>query len=107
MAGKDTTKKLLSVYGITSFNKWIRLPQITIIFLDQDANFFIDNKRQIFYFDMNDEILYYSEDDKYEKETVLKSGLLDYKISGGISMSNIAGFISSSIMGPFGSYIKR
>ena len=37
MAGKDTTKKLLSVYGITSFNKWIRLPQITIIFLDQDA----------------------------------------------------------------------
>ena len=78
MAGKDTTRKLLSVYGITSFNKWIRLPQITIIFLDQDANFFIDSKRQIFYFDMNDEILYYSEDDKYEKETVLKSGLSDY-----------------------------
>lgn len=93
-------------YGISnSQNKWIRLPQISTIFLDQEANIFLD-KNQIFYFDSKTESLFIS-DHHNLNENIDTLKLTDIKYKTQVSMDKICGFISTTMLGPCGVYINK
>ena len=95
-------------YGISnSTNRWIKLPQISTIFLDQEANIFLDNKTQIFYFNSHDETLNISQNLKYNDLESLESSVTSYPVHIKIDASKINGFISTTELGPYGTYLNR
>jgi hypothetical protein len=103
----NTFKKIMEVYGVTVFDKWIRLPQISILFLEQDGNLYLDPDTQIFYFDSSNKMIYISESPNYVNIKTLDSSLKSYPISVAAPMSKVVGAITSSVKGPFGAYIPR
>ena len=82
---------------------WMKLPEkITIIFLNQDANIYI-NDNQIFRF--NSEALDIAESNDFINNNFSHSG--SYKVSKKIMLADIGGFISTSAPGPYGSYFTK
>ena len=99
-------KNILSeTFGISSpMDKWIRLPQASIIFLSQDANLYL-NDSFIFYFNSKDETMNIS---KYHKtDEILKSKLNDYKRNIITPFDKIGGFISSTVNTGAGLFLIR
>ena len=77
--------------------------EITIIYLNQDANLYIGSN-QIFQFDSSTNSLNISEDDSYEKEFLPDE---DYPVHRKVQLSDIGGFIASSQQGPYGAYFRK
>ena len=100
---------LSTYYGIES-NKWVRLsPKISeIILLNQDAIIYVD-ENQLFYFDTTNELMSISRSYSYPniEDANIESDYGSYKHHYVLNMNNIAGFVSTTIMGPYGSYFER
>ena len=79
---------------------------ITIISLDQEANLYPDTS-ELYYFDTTKNLLYISKNYSYKKITEVKPALGSYKISMYVDIDKIAGFISTSIIGPYGTIMER
>jgi len=97
---------LSEYYGMSNvLNKWIRFNNdISIIYLDQDANIYI-GEDQLFFLDTSDGSLNISETSGNRKLDLSgKTSLSDFPVHTKLSMSSIAGFISTSAMAPYGSY---
>ena len=95
-------------YGMSNpLNKWLRFREISIIYLSQDANIYI-GEDQIFYFDTSDNSLNISENDSY-KDIDLdgKTSIDDFPVHTKLPIDTIAGFISTSVMSPYGAYITK
>lgn len=100
---------LSEVYGITNpFNRWIKLPQISVIYLDQDANIYI-NENCLFYFNTDDDTLNLAQNYSYKSLTAqdIKSALDSYLITSRFDFNKISGFINTVVSGPYGTYINR
>ena len=98
---------LETIYGISSpMNIWLKLPQISIIYLDQDANIYLSDN-QLFYFDTEEDSLLISEDNSYVNLETVETAKSSYPVHTKFTLGSIGGFISSSIMGPSGIYLKR
>lgn len=107
---KEKIKLLLTEkYGISNpFGKWIRLPHLSSIFLDQDANLYLD-KNSLYYFSEENELLYVSTNYVYPLLSSDKLGndLSDHKYNAVFTFKSIMGFNSTSILGPYGTQINR
>lgn len=103
-------QNILSVnYGISDvFDRWLKLPQISIIYLEQDANIYI-NDNMIFYFNSDDMTLNLSQHYSYVRVdgNDLGDDITKYRITSRFDINSISGFISSVVSGPYGSYINR
>lgn len=100
---------LSDIYGISDpFDRWIKLPQISIIYLDQDANIYV-NENCIFYFNSEDMTLNLSQSYKYKNMSAedIKSSLDEYNITSRFTLSMVTGFINTVTSGPYGTYINR
>lgn len=100
---------LSEVYGITDpLNRWIKLPQISVIYLDQDANIYV-NENCLFYFNSNDNTLNLAQNYVYKNLSSqdIKSSLDSYLITSRFDLNKVAGFINTVVSGPYGTYINR
>lgn len=93
-------------YGIKT-NKWVRLSDvITVIYLDQDANLYTDPD-ELYFFDSSTNILTISKNYNYHKLTEIKTAYGSYKPNVYVDMSKISGFVSTCVLGPYGTIIER
>lgn len=103
-------KKILETfYGISNpFDRWLKLPQISIIHLAQDANIYLDND-SLYYFSSATEELFISTRYSHVNLTNenINPSLDSYSITNRFQLKSIAGFISTSVSGPYGTYINR
>lgn len=93
---------LSEYYGISNaLDNWLRFKEISIIYLAQDANIYI-GEDQIFYLDTTDNSLNISESKKYiDMDLSGKTSLSAFPVHIKLPLSAIAGFISTSVMGPY------
>lgn len=101
-------KKALSIYNIET-DKWVRLtPTISEIILDQDATIYTDED-ELYYFDSSSELMTLSKAYGYSniKKENISTAYGSYKHSYILDMNRIVGFVSTTIMGPYGSYFER
>ena len=99
--------KIEKFLGIT-YDKWLKLPQISIIHLDQDANIYI-NENSLFYFSSEDNTLNLAQNYKYINIDVTNLGndIAAFPITSRFSLDKVSGFISTVEAGPYGTYINR
>ena len=100
-------KKSLEHLGISNpMNKWLKLTQISTIRLAQDGNLFLDNDTELYYFDTASEIMYctYGDFHNYSKTETSASDHKHYRM---YPFDMVAGFICSTVAGPYGSYYTR
>ena len=100
-------KKILSDYYSVPTDQWVRLtPNITVIYLDQDANLYTDED-ELYYFDSSTNVLSISKRYGYSTLTEIKPAYGSYKPYIYVDMNKITGFVSTSVMGPSGTYFER
>lgn len=109
MTAAKIKKILESSYGISSpLNCWLKLPNIEIIYLNQDANLYLKNS-ELYYFDSLTNMMYISKNLPYIEldPNDIKETLKSYPISVRIDMSKIAGFISTVKYNGSGLYLNK
>ena len=101
---KSKIEKFLGI----SYDKWLKLPQISIIHLDQDANIYI-NENCLFYFNSTDNTLNLAQNYRYINidTSNLGSDINTFPITSRFSLDRVTGFISTVESGPYGTYINR
>ena len=109
MEVKMDISDVLDMYGIET-DTWVRLsPAISeIILFDQDAVIYIDED-QLFYFDTANELMSISKAYGYSKIPLesIESDYGSYKHHHIFDINRIKGFVSTTVMGPYGSYFER
>lgn len=101
----NVSKILDSYYGVP-VNQWTRLSDIiTVISLDQEANIYTDPD-ELYYFNTSTNILSISKNYKYHLLTKIEAQG-SYKPYIYIDMNKISGFISTSVIGPYGTIMER
>ena len=96
-------------YGISnSFDRWLKLPQISVIHLNQDANIYI-NDNSLYYFNSDENTLCISTSyfHKNLKDSDINSSFNSYTVSTRFTLDSITGFIATVVAGPYGTYINR
>ena len=107
MTSSKISNILKTYYGISdSLNRWIKLPQISIIHLEQEANLYTDLD-ELYYFDSKDNSLSISKNSKYKNLENIESSYNAYPVHIKIASDRITGFISTVSMGPSGVYLNR
>jgi len=87
---------LSSKFGISDpMDCWLKLPQITAIYLHEDPNIYI-NDYELYYFNTDTKALYISRADSYPKLEQPETSFGAYPISAMFQFDSIAGFISST-----------
>ena len=108
-----TSEKIKTIleeyYGISEpLNCWLKLPQISVIYLHCDPKIYID-ETELYYFDSSKKMLYVSKSERYRNLGVndVTEELSAYPVHTKYAMDTIAGFIQTSEVGPYGTLITK